>query len=232
MKVLVIDDDQSICEVMRVYLERQGYKTMTANRADLGKSMALDFRPNVIICDLALEDADGAKLCTELSKLLPQTKICLFSGAFDSSVPPPGFPDFDVIPKPISMSELMRIIGPPQSKTLEVACNRKFVLVLKSGPPRFTFSELYDRGLIVKWVSSLPEAEKMLESYPYDAIFVDVKSDTARVQEVCRILGPFGSKLRIIFLKDPAINFPSDHCGDLVMDNTASREEICAQVVV
>jgi hypothetical protein len=129
------------------------------------------------------------------------------------------------------MRELMRIIGPPHTKTLEVSCNRKFVLVLKSGPPRFTFSELYDRGIIAKWVHDIADAEQLLQSYPYDAMFVDVKSEVDRVQTLCERLSAFKPKTRIIFLKDPESAFPEDHCGDLVMDNTVSREELCAEIV-
>ena len=107
---------------------------------------------------------------------------------------------------------------------------KKFVLVLKSRPRRFEFMELYELGFVVDWISTLEEAEHKLQYMQYDALFVDIESDISKINTVCARVHWHKPQLRIIFLKDPGCRIKGDHCGDVVMNNDASREELLAQI--
>ncbi|MNH93581.1 Sensory transduction protein regX3 [compost metagenome] len=63
-KVLIIEDDLSIGEMMSIYLIEEGYEV---KRAEDGKSAEKEFKefnPDVIVLDIMLPDTDGIQLCT------------------------------------------------------------------------------------------------------------------------------------------------------------------------
>jgi CheY-like chemotaxis protein len=65
--VLIIDDDHDQAHVLCERLERQGYKTLSANTGRLGQTIAETQRPNLVLLDLRLPDIDGFDVCQHLS---------------------------------------------------------------------------------------------------------------------------------------------------------------------
>lgn len=61
-KVLVIEDEQNICNFLRTVLETHGYQVILANSGGNGKTMFLSYNPDLIILDLGLPDMDGTEL--------------------------------------------------------------------------------------------------------------------------------------------------------------------------
>ena len=67
-KVLVADDDKNICELLRLYLEKEGYDVVTAND---GEEAVLKFEiesPDVVLLDIMMPKLDGWQVCRELRK--------------------------------------------------------------------------------------------------------------------------------------------------------------------
>ena len=58
-KILLIENDDEMRELMRVTLEQSGYEVATATDGVSGYDMALFIRPNVIVTDVRLPGADG-----------------------------------------------------------------------------------------------------------------------------------------------------------------------------
>jgi DNA-binding response OmpR family regulator len=65
-KVVVIDDDPSVQEVVRAYLERDGYLVYVAGTAGEGLAVAERVRPGIIVLDLMLPDRSGEDVCREV----------------------------------------------------------------------------------------------------------------------------------------------------------------------
>jgi len=65
--VLIIDDDEDQSFVLCNRLERQGYKTLSANTGRLGQTIAESLRPHLVLLDLRLPDMDGFDVCQRLS---------------------------------------------------------------------------------------------------------------------------------------------------------------------
>ena len=61
-KVLVIDDEPSVHEVARQYLEREGFIVHTATSGQEGLALALEKQPALIVLDLMLPDLPGEEL--------------------------------------------------------------------------------------------------------------------------------------------------------------------------
>jgi DNA-binding LytR/AlgR family response regulator len=67
-KILIIDDDKSIRESTQELLEIVGYDVITAEDGAKGIKLAIEFLPDVIICDISMPILDGYSVFNELSK--------------------------------------------------------------------------------------------------------------------------------------------------------------------
>ena len=67
-KILVVDDDQNICELLRLYLEKEGYKTLAAFDGQQAIDYAKNFEPDLILLDIMLPKFDGWQVCREIRK--------------------------------------------------------------------------------------------------------------------------------------------------------------------
>jgi DNA-binding response OmpR family regulator len=58
-KILVIDDDNSILEILRVYLTEKGYEVVVARDGKEGLAAARQEKPDMIILDVMMPEMDG-----------------------------------------------------------------------------------------------------------------------------------------------------------------------------
>lgn len=61
-RILVVDDDRQIVRLISAYLERAGFQTLTAHDGASALRLVRSERPNLMVLDLMLPDADGADL--------------------------------------------------------------------------------------------------------------------------------------------------------------------------
>ncbi len=67
-KILVVDDEQKIVEIIKAYLEREGYQVLTAFDGKTALDLALSRHPDLIILDLMLPEISGWDVCRRLRK--------------------------------------------------------------------------------------------------------------------------------------------------------------------
>ena len=67
-KVLIVDDDINICELLRLYLEKEGYTTLIANSGTQALERLEGFSPGIILLDIMLPGLDGWQVCREIRK--------------------------------------------------------------------------------------------------------------------------------------------------------------------
>ena len=67
-KILVIDDEKSVCDLIRAYLEPEGYQIYIANDGLSGLKAARAYNPDLIVLDIMLPGMDGIELLTHLRK--------------------------------------------------------------------------------------------------------------------------------------------------------------------
>lgn len=65
-KVLVVDDDAKIVELVKLYLNRDGYKVLVAYDGIEALSLARESHPDLIVLDLMLPGCDGLEVCRTL----------------------------------------------------------------------------------------------------------------------------------------------------------------------
>jgi DNA-binding response OmpR family regulator len=67
-KILVVDDDQNICELLRLYMEKEGYNVAIANDGVQALTTYRQFNPNIVILDIMLPKKDGWEVCREIRR--------------------------------------------------------------------------------------------------------------------------------------------------------------------
>lgn len=58
-KILVVDDDENICEVMKMYLESSGYDTKLCHDGKEAQEVFLEYKPDLVLLDIMLPHVDG-----------------------------------------------------------------------------------------------------------------------------------------------------------------------------
>lgn len=67
-KALVIEDDKNIAELLRLYLEKDGFEVSIAADGGTGLRMANEVEPDVILLDIMLPVMDGWQVCKEIRR--------------------------------------------------------------------------------------------------------------------------------------------------------------------
>ncbi|MBQ2118220.1 MAG: response regulator transcription factor [Clostridia bacterium] len=65
-KILVVDDDVNICDILRMYLEREGYEVKTVNDGAEGIATFKMYDPDLVLLDIMLPKKDGWQVCREI----------------------------------------------------------------------------------------------------------------------------------------------------------------------
>lgn len=77
-KILVVDDDEHICELIRLYFEEEGFAVNIANDGNKAIESFKSATPDVVILDIMLPGADGWQVCREIRKI-SQVPIIMLS---------------------------------------------------------------------------------------------------------------------------------------------------------
>ena len=67
-RVLVVDDDKNICELLRLYLEKEGYGVILAQDGEEAVVKFNALKPDIILLDIMLPGIDGWQVCREIRK--------------------------------------------------------------------------------------------------------------------------------------------------------------------
>jgi two-component system alkaline phosphatase synthesis response regulator PhoP len=80
-KILLIDDEQDILEILSYNLEKEGYEVFTANNGVEGIDKAKEIEPDLILLDVMMPEKDGIETCQDLRKIekLKNTLIVFLS---------------------------------------------------------------------------------------------------------------------------------------------------------
>jgi diguanylate cyclase (GGDEF)-like protein len=114
-RVLLIDDDPHIHDLVSFHLENRVGGVISAMDARSGKSLAVQQRPSLILLDIQMPDEDGVSLCRSLQRL-PETRdipVVFLTGCEEEAQLAEAFDAgaVDYIKKPICQTELVARVG-------------------------------------------------------------------------------------------------------------------------
>lgn len=110
--VLVVDDEKKILEIVKAYLEKEGYVVLTAERGETALSLAAKANPDIVVLDLMLPDIDGEEICRRLRET-SQVPILMLTAKVSEEERVAGLSmgADDYLTKPFSPRELVARIG-------------------------------------------------------------------------------------------------------------------------
>ena len=84
-KVLIVDDDKNICDLLRLYLEKEGYSVILSHDGEEAVVKFNALKPDIVLLDVMLPGLDGWQVCREIRKKsnIPILMITAKSDTFD-----------------------------------------------------------------------------------------------------------------------------------------------------
>jgi DNA-binding response OmpR family regulator len=67
-KILVVDDEPEITQIIEAFLENAGHQITTENSSVMGIERAKELKPDLILLDIMMPNMDGYEICDELKK--------------------------------------------------------------------------------------------------------------------------------------------------------------------
>ena len=106
--VLIVDDEANICELIRLYVEKEGYNAVIANDGEQAIDRFKNARPDIILLDIMLPLKDGWQVCREIRSVssIPIIMLTAKGETFDKVLGLELGAD-DYIVKPFEPKELL-----------------------------------------------------------------------------------------------------------------------------
>ncbi|MFL0195990.1 response regulator transcription factor [Clostridium sp. WILCCON 0269] len=130
-KILIVDDEEHICELIKFNLENNGYKTIVASDGVEALKIAKEERPKLILLDVMLPGMDGYDICKEIRRdeSISSTPVIMITARgeeFDKVLGLELGAD-DYITKPFSVRELVARVKAILRRTMIKTLDRYYV---------------------------------------------------------------------------------------------------------
>ena len=77
--VLIVDDEQSIIDILVYNLKKEGYNTIEATDGLMAVEKALEQKPDLILLDIMLPKMDGLSACKKIKSAMPNVPVLILS---------------------------------------------------------------------------------------------------------------------------------------------------------
>ncbi|HTA21326.1 MAG TPA: response regulator, partial [Polyangia bacterium] len=110
--VLIADDEPLIRQSIRGVLVQEGYDVVLAASGAEAWSRFREDKPDIVVLDLVLGDADGLELLRRVRAEAPDTKVVIMSahGSIESAVTAMKLGAYDFIKKPFELEEIVAAV--------------------------------------------------------------------------------------------------------------------------
>lgn len=110
-KILVVDDDLDILEVLKFLLRKNGYETILLSEAQKVIDTVKEKRPDIILLDINLSGYDGREICKYLKGVLNvTTPVILFSANISYKTSYKEYLADDFLEKPFEIKKLLSVL--------------------------------------------------------------------------------------------------------------------------
>ena len=169
-KVLVIDDERPVLMTLEALLTRRGFVVQTASTAAAGLQAVSRWKPDLVLLDLGLPDADGLDVLREVRALLPAVQVLILTAndSLANAIQSIKLGAFHFISKPYAPEELMSLMG----RALDQKRLEQETVVLREDSARLVrrLAEVEDRSVPIFHSRSMRQLEDLLKRVaPTDA---------------------------------------------------------------
>ncbi|MGI1658261.1 MAG: sigma-54-dependent transcriptional regulator [Desulfitobacterium sp.] len=126
-KVLILDDQDALRDIIAKRLKRKGYEVIQAGTAAEGLALIEDTLFDTILLDIKLPDGDGLNLLPQIKALQPDLQVVMLTGhgTIESAIDAMKLGAYDYLTKPCNLSEL--------ELTLQKAMEKRELLLENTG---------------------------------------------------------------------------------------------------
>jgi DNA-binding response OmpR family regulator len=110
-RILVVDDDESIRQVVRIYLSDEGYQVLEASNGEAALNLVGDFAPELILLDLRMPVMDGWEFVRQYrSTPGPHAPIVAFVAALNAVEECANLEIAAILSKPFDLEDLLAAV--------------------------------------------------------------------------------------------------------------------------
>lgn len=211
MKILLIDDEESILNLVRMNLELEGFEVITSVNGNIGIKEFKDQKPDLVLLDLMLPDLDGYEVMKRMQQINRKVPIIILTakGQLNDKLLGLQLGADDYITKPFDSREIILRIRAisrriNQSKLINENCGNKiekgFIKLLKaerkifidSIEVQFTFREFETLNLLMQNIDKVFTRTELLEKlwgYDYEGNTRAVDIHIERIRKKLKIHG-------------------------------------------
>ena len=143
-RILIVDDDELLCNLLSSYLEEQGFETLVATDATEMQKLRERFHCHLLVLDVVMQGEDGLSICQRLRAEGDKIPIVILSGRDETVDRIIGleFGADDYVTKPVEPRELVARIKAVLRRTSEQSLQ-----AYDTKPVKFTFGDFVLDGL-------------------------------------------------------------------------------------
>ena len=155
-RILLVDDEESIVQFLRLLLEDVGYEVDAANSVASGREKLDGGGFDLVLCDIMMPDGNGLELLKEIKRDEPQTAVIMMTayGSTKSAIEAMRLGAYDYVSKPFDVEELKVLIQKALEKTELVAEN---VYLRRELEGKYQFSNIIGRSPNMQEIFALVE---------------------------------------------------------------------------
>jgi len=111
--ILVVDDEESICQSLKGILSDEGFEVLTARSGEECLDIIEEELPDLVLLDIWLPGIDGIEILKRIKSKHPQMQIIMISGhgTVESAVTTTKLGAFDFVEKPLSLDKIILAVN-------------------------------------------------------------------------------------------------------------------------
>jgi two-component system nitrogen regulation response regulator NtrX len=111
--ILVVDDEESICQSLKAILSDEGYQVLVAGSGEEAVKVVEEEMPRLVLLDIWLPGMDGLDTLKAIKKIDAQTMVIIMSGhgTIETAVKATKLGAFDFIEKPLSLDKIIILVN-------------------------------------------------------------------------------------------------------------------------
>ncbi len=155
-RILVVDDEQSIRDFLRLLLEENGYEVATASSMEEGRGLFKEDRFDLVLCDIIMPDGNGLDLLREMKEHDSRASVIMMTAytSTKSAIEAMKRGAYDFLSKPFDVEELKVVVQKALEKTELVEEN---VYLRRELEQKYHFSNIIGRSRPMQQIFSLIE---------------------------------------------------------------------------
>jgi DNA-binding NtrC family response regulator len=81
-KVLVVDEEQSVADTLRIIFQKRGFECRTAYSGAEAIACTDEFCPELLLCDISMPGTDGLEVVSHVTRKCPKCRVLLLTGHY------------------------------------------------------------------------------------------------------------------------------------------------------